>query len=316
MYIKSRLKASSLLILVVLFLMSLSWMAFIRAPQDQKTPILVAIKDGYSVKQISHILEDKNVIRSSSFFVSISLFPKSSHNLLSGIYLFEGGESVFKVLNRLKGGDFNVDALTITFPEGATALQIASIAENKLPYFNREDFIQLAIQHEGYLFPDTYQFFETATALDVFKTLTATFENRLKELDFSSEEISIDDVVTMASIVEKEATKEARQEVANILWKRINDGMPLQVDAAFVYERGKGTFDLTRADLLRDTSYNTYTRKGLPPTPIGNPGFDSLKAAAFPQETENVFFLTGHDGNMYYAETHDGHLKNRREFLD
>jgi UPF0755 protein len=92
--------------------------------------------------------------------------------------------------------------------------------------------------------------------------------------------------------------------------------MPLQVDATFVYERGKGTFDLTTADLRTDSPYNTYTNAGLPPTAISNPGIEAIKAAATINETNYLFFLTGMDGEMYYAETHDQHVVNKQKFLN
>ena len=92
--------------------------------------------------------------------------------------------------------------------------------------------------------------------------------------------------------------------------------MPLQLDATFVYGIGKGTFDLTTKDLLEDGPYNSYVNKGLPPTAIANPGRDSLEAALSPTPSEYVFFLTGRDGEMYYAVTYEGHLENRKKFLD
>lgn len=120
----------------------------------------------------------------------------------------------------------------------------------------------------------------------------------------------------MASIIEGEADKDSKQAVSNILWKRIKLDMALQVDAPFVYSIGKGTFDLSNGDLKdKENPYNTYVNKGLPPTPISNPGLESLKAAATPAETPYLYFLTGHDGNMYYAETFEGHKKNRKLHL-
>jgi UPF0755 protein len=120
----------------------------------------------------------------------------------------------------------------------------------------------------------------------------------------------------MASIIEKEATADSMQEVSNILWHRIDIHMPLQVDASFVYERNKHTFELSIEDLQTDSPYNTYVRYGLTPTPISNPGIQALIAAAFPKETKNLYFLTGTDGKMYYAQTLKEHEANKEKYFE
>ena len=103
--------------------------------------------------------------------------------------------------------------------------------------------------------------------------------------------------------------------ISGILWKRIKEKMPLQIDAPFLYERGKGSAQLSRADLTEDSLYNTYTRTGLTPTPIGNPGYDSLYAAAHPISSEYYFYLHGSDGRIHYGKTYSEHLKNKRIYL-
>ena len=124
------------------------------------------------------------------------------------------------------------------------------------------------------------------------------------------------DIVIMASILEAEArTTETRRIIAGILWKRLDIGMPLQVDAAFQYIDGKTTFQLATSDLETDSPYNTYTRKGLPPTPITNPGLDAILATITPIKTPYLYYLTDKDGKMHYAVTHEGHLANKEKYL-
>ena len=126
-----------------------------------------------------------------------------------------------------------------------------------------------------------------------------------------------DEILTMASILEKEASKiKDRQQIAGVLWHRIDVGMPLQVDAVFPYIIGKNTFELTREDLAVDSPYNTYKYKGLPPGPIGNPGLDSILAAATPIKSKYVFFLSDKQGNFHYAVTYAQHLVNKAKYLD
>lgn len=128
---------------------------------------------------------------------------------------------------------------------------------------------------------------------------------------------SLDEILTMASILEKEANKTAdRKKIAGVLWHRIDIGMPLQTDATFPYYLGRNTFEVTRTDLQTDHPYNTYTNKGLPPGPIGNPGLDSILAAAQPTKSNYIFFLSDRQGNFHYSVTYEGHLANKRRYLD
>jgi len=121
----------------------------------------------------------------------------------------------------------------------------------------------------------------------------------------------------MASILEGEAlTTSDRKLVAGVLWRRLEIGMPLQVDATFSYVNGKTTFELTLDDLKIDSPYNTYKYKGLPPTPINNPGLNSINAALYPTKTKYLYFLSGNDGKMHYARTFEEHKRNRQLYLN
>jgi UPF0755 protein len=127
---------------------------------------------------------------------------------------------------------------------------------------------------------------------------------------------SLSDIVILASLLEEEArTTNTRRTIAGILWKRLAIGMPMQVDAAFAKVNGKNTYQLTEDDLKTDHPYNTYTRAGLPPGPITNPGIDALHAALRPVETDWLYYLSDSDGNMHYARTHDEHLRNKRLYI-
>jgi UPF0755 protein len=178
------------------------------------------------------------------------------------------------------------------------------------------DFVSKALPYEGYLFPDTYYFSEDVSSEEVIAKMRTTFDEKIaQEKDILSSVRSLKDIVTMASIIEKEASADSMQEVSNILWHRISLNMPLQVDASFVYERDKHTFELTLEDLATDSPYNTYVRYGLTPTPISNPGIQALRAAAFPEKTKNIYFLTGDDGQMYYAQTLKQHDANKEKYF-
>ncbi len=294
------------------------WIWATSAPSNLEIPASIEIERGDSVKQIIQKFDDAGIIRSRTIANSLIILGAGDRRVVSGTYLFETRPSVFEVVRRITLGDFGIETKAVRIPEGATIAQIGELFEQEFLYFDKEAFYQLTEGKEGYMFPDTYLFLETVKAYEVVAMLEHTFSEKIAELTplMKESDRTLEEVVIMASIVEKEATAEARQEVANILWKRLEIEMPLQVDATFVYSVGKGTFDLTKKDLQDESNpYNTYTHPGLPPSAISNPGIDALKAAATKQDTDDLFFLTGHDGEMYYAETFEGHKKNRERHL-
>jgi len=302
--------------ILLFFIISVWWIFMTSAPKIEEVPFTIEIEKGYSVKEIGKYLKEEGIIRSDTLFNSLIVLTSGNRKVVAGEYLFHSSPALFELIHRVTRGDYGIDSKTIRVPEGATLLQIADLFEQEFPRFDKSAFLQLAEGKEGYLFPDTYTFLENVQSYEVFDMLIKTFNEKILDIDIQRSKYTLEDILIMASIIEKESTAEGRQEVSNVLWKRIEIDMPLQVDATFVYERGKGTFDLTLADLKEDSPYNTYVNKGLPPTPIANPGIESIKAAANPESTENLFFLTGRDGEMYYAADFAGHKKNRARFLD
>lgn len=287
-------------------------------PRDFPTTRMVTVSEGESLSAIASDLTSRSVIRSALLFeIAIQVFG-DERAVNAGSYFFSEPQSVFSVASRIAHGEYGLDPIRVTLPEGATVFEMAGILSQKLPEFNKEQFIAEAQDYEGYLFPDTYYFLPTATTEKVLTTLRETFEEktaplkaRLKDSPYMFERI-----VIMASLVEEEAqTTEDKQKVASVLWERIEEGMPLQVDAVFPYINGKNTYELTHEDLNIDSPYNTYRYKGLPPGPISNPGLISLEAAAFPTSTPYRYYLSDRSGNMYYAETFEGHQENRVRHL-
>jgi len=171
---------------------------------------------------------------------------------------------------------------------------------------------------EGFLFPDTYFFPKNISAEEAVKIILQNFNKKTDSVfRKTAADKEVYDILIMASILEKEArVYETRQTIAGILWKRLEDGMPLQVDAPFQYYKGKNSYTLTKEDLAEDHEYNTYTNKGLPPTAITNPGIDSLRAAIAPTQTNYLYFLSDKHGNMYYAKDFEGHKRNRELYLN
>lgn len=289
--------------------------AFIKPPQAFPVGGLVLIEEGMTVRDAANLLEERNIIRSSSFFAFLIETFGDSGGVRSGTYGFEERLTVFAVADRLSRGDFGASLIRVTIPEGATVREMAVLYADAIPGFDAEQFKKLARPEEGYLFPDTYLFAPGTTPETAILTMREQFDAQVATIQ---EEIDaygapLHDVVVMASLLEREARLfETKQIIAGILWKRIDIGMPLQVDAVFGYILDTETFSPTFDQLEIDSPYNTYTNLGLPPGPIASPGLDSLRAAVNPIETPYLYYLTGADGTMHYGRTFEEHKANRR----
>lgn len=301
---------------IILTLCLFAWVIVTSSPLTFKDGTIVTISKGDSVKVVSHKLKEQHIIQSEVFFTNVVIFFKLDSKIVAGDYNFKKDHNVFKVIHRISAGDYGIEVKRITLIEGLTVAEMAKAFSEKFYNISVENFIENATSYEGYLFPDTYYFAENVSTDDVILKMRTTFDEKLaQEKDIFDSKKSIKDIVIMASVIEKEATSDSMQQVSNILWHRIDIGMPLQVDASFVYERNKHTFELSLADLKTDSPYNTYIRKGLTPTPISNPGIQALRAAAFPAATKNLYFLTGDDGEMYYAQTLKEHNANKEKYF-
>lgn len=288
------------------------------SPKNFPQKIVVEIPEGTTLNAAARILYQENVVKSAFFYKLYVVFFGGSKKVMAGEYLFDSPQSALRVAYRTVGGDSGLPTIKITIPEGLASYDIAKILEDKLPGFDGKAFLALAKPVEGKLFPDTYYFYQGISEQKIVEMMTANFERQIKQLNFlmTFSGRDRDEIIKMASIVEKEASVEKdRRIIAGILWKRYDDKYPLQVDAPFFYTLGKASFQLTKSDLASDSPYNLYVNKGLPPTPITNPGLDAILATLKPIKTAYWFYLSDDNGNMHYAETHEGHVENRQKYL-
>lgn len=299
------------------FVVALAWVIATSTPLHFRVPTTVDIEKGETLKQVASKLKQKDLINSEMAFNAIMIILGHENKIVAGEYAINEKLNIFSLIDRLVKGDYAIGARSVTLSEGLTVAQMANILDDSFGDFDKDAFLEETKDLEGFLFPDTYFFPKNADNKLILDTLINTFNKKLREHQelIENSPYTLEEIIIMASIIEKESTAQDKQEISNILWKRIAIDMPLQVDATFVYERGLGTFDLTKEDLTTDSEYNTYTRKGLPPTPIANPGIESIVAAAQPQETDYLFFLTGADGKMYYAENFAMHKQNKARYL-
>lgn len=276
---------------------------------------VVVIPAGSSVDAMARSLKDADLIRSPFLFKLLVAVDGRSQSLKAGSYRFSEPLSTVGIMRAIIDGTHANTDVVITIPEGTRAKDIARIVSESIPAIAEADFEALAVPLEGYLFPETYHLSPSMTGPDVIELLTSTFRERMPAVP-SGLGRTQNEIVTMASILEREGnSSESMGIIAGVLWKRLDTGMPLQVDATLEYERGKGSAELSIDDLEEDSPYNTYTRKGLPPTSISNPGSVALIAALEPTPSPYLYYLTGNDGQFYYAETFDEHKKNKERHL-
>lgn len=299
-----------------LFLLLSIYVSFIQAPKNFPEHSLFPVLEGATLDQVSQRLYNQGYILSPFWFKTITYLFHGGESIKAGDYFFVGPRSALTIARRLSSGDLGLEPERVTIPEGLNVFQIAELISKQFTQFDAQGFVREA--PEGYLFPDTYFFLPNIKSRDVVVAMKQNFDRQIVNVkeDLESFGKPLEDVVKMASILEKEARSfEVRQTIAGILWKRLKIGMPLQVDASFGYVNGKNSFTLTSEDLTIDSPYNSYVYKGLPPTPIANPGLEAIQAALTPIETKYLYFLTDKNGVMRYASDYEGHLKNRRLYL-
>lgn len=301
----------------VAFILAFSLSIWASAPKGFPLGDVVTIHSGDSLQQISTELKNENIIRSVFVFRTAVIIFGGERKIIAGDYLLDKKESSLALAYRLIRGSFHLEAVKITIPEGWCVSEITDYLGNKLVKFDKPAFLALAEKDEGYLFPDTYFISPVAKPQDIVDMMQNNFLAKIFGVQdkISASGHSQEDIIKMASILEGEAMPADRPVVAGILWKRLGLGMPLQVDSTFKYINGKNSYDLTAADLKIDSPYNTYSHKGFPPTPINNPGMDSILAALNPVDTNYMYFLTEKDGTIHYAMTFAQHVANKAKYL-
>ncbi len=311
----------------VLLIVAITFAIFViaasRAPNPFPLNQIVTIPAGVGVSGAGDILEKQGIIRSSFAYKVYTVLIHDGKGIQAGQYLFDKPQSVVRVAYRTAYGIQGLTKIKVTIPEGSSSKDITTIVGSAIPAISKNDLLLYTKAQEGYLFPDTYFFYQNTTPEQVVKEMKTNFDVQIKSIASTSNsfsqknKVSMKDIVTMASIVEKEATSTIdRQIIAGILWKRLADKYPLQVDPPFFYILGKDSSQITTKDLATDSPYNLYKNKGLPPTPIDNPGLDALFATVSPTTTKYWYYLSDKKGNMHYAVTYDQHLVNKDKWVD
>ncbi len=290
---------------------------FFLSGRSQKA--MVHIPRGSSAFRAAEILSEKDVIGSKKIFIYLLRASGKINAVKSGWYEFAGGETVFAVINKIvRGLSYRVK---VTVPEGYNSTQIAHLLSSK-GVADYDKFLEYVAKNklEGYLFPETY-FFELdaseATIAEImkrefFKKITPEMKERLKEL-----KLSLEQLIILASMIEKEATKDDAPLVSAVFHNRLKKKMYLESCATILYTLKKHKNRLTYKDLKVKSPYNTYLNYGLPPGPIANPGMRAIKAALYPAQTDALFFVVdsssgAHVFTRYYKEHIEVQRKKRK----
>ena len=309
----------TLIILVVIgALTTFFYLRVIQPPDAFPLNQLVAVPAGQSLGEVAQAIEDAEVVRSALALEVVVKLLGNERNVHAGDYLFKEPLDVFSVAHKLAVGAYGLEPTRVRIHEGATTKEMAALLDKQFERFDADNFLAQTRLQEGYLFPDTYFFLPNVTEDTVIQAMRQNFDAQIAPLLplIASSTRSLPDIVIMASIIEREARNSAdRRMISGVLWNRIERGMALQVDVTFLYTIGKGTFQLTNRDLLTDSPYNTYMRKGLPPTAIGSPSLDSLEAAVNPTKNNYLYFLADHSGVTHFCKTYACQLANKARYF-
>ncbi len=308
-----------LIILIVIFILVIFFFQWFFSPIDSTEIIKFEIESGQTAKEIATNLEKEGIIKNEFIFYFYIFWQKEQANLKAGTYYLSPSMTVPEIINLFILGQ----AERITIPEGLRTEDIAELLDK--PNFieiSHQDFsnefsflkeIPDNISLEGYLFPDTYDILPGMSCEEIIRMMLRNFENKTKNIITGK---SLFEIITMASLIEKEVRSlEDKKIVSGILWKRIENNMPLQVDASIVYIISKRTTRISIAETRIESPYNTYLNLGLPIGPISNPGLDSIKAAINPQESDYWFYLSKPTGETVFSRNFEEHVKAKLKYL-
>ncbi len=319
-------------LLYITFALLLAFLYVILNPffikHEINSPVEIHISRGMNFTDVTALLWRHQIIRHPRLFVFWGKIRGLQYKIKHGTYRFEGRLSDHEVLQKLVSGD--VELVKVTIPEGFNLWQIAERLD-ALEITDKNQFLKASRDRdllnklhidapsvEGYLFPDTY-FFPKHTEAKVVITrmvenmrshLSSDMLNRAKELGLTEKGL-----LTLASLIEKEAkVDDERPLISAVFHNRLRRGMPLESDPTAVYGIEPVPKRVYKKDLLRNTPYNTYRIKGLPPGPIASPGLKSIMAALYPADVPFLYFVATKDGRHHFSRTEKEHQRAVRKY--
>ncbi|MEW6214428.1 MAG: endolytic transglycosylase MltG [Nitrospirota bacterium] len=318
-------KRNIIFILVGIILLCWSYMTvelLIPLPIDNKKNREIEIPKGATFRQVLEILSKERLTRDKTLFLFIGRISGLDRKIRAGYYSIYGSMSPLDIFKMLKKGQ--IIEYEITVVEGDSLREIAEKLSEK-GIINKEGFMQLAADKkflslynvdaptfEGYLFPDTYKIPKGMNHVDAVGMMINRMREKYSgELRIRTSELRLSEreILTLASIIEKEAITDAERPLISAVYhNRLRKGMPLQADPTSIYGIKSFSEKITEKDLRRKTQYNTYVIKGLPPGPIASPGIKSIIAALYPAKVSYIYFVSNNDGTHSFSVTPEEHL--------
>jgi UPF0755 protein len=284
---------------------------------SDQTGKIFTVKTGEGIKSIAGRLESNGFVKNKYVFLYYTYSLSLNKKIQAGNFKLSPNLTTKEIAIKLTQA--GVTDYWVKILEGLRVEELTDIFPDDSP-IKSTDFIKSVKTKEGYIFPDSYLIPQYFTLDQVISTIQTNFDKKIAQAKVGATNTQLTDkqILVLASIIEHEArTLKVKQGVSGVLMNRLNANMPLQSDVTVQYARDtqrkptKYWEDLAAADIKSVVSpYNTYQNTGLPPAPICNPGLDSIYAAFHPTESDNLFYLTGDDGVMYYAKTLSEHNAN------
>ncbi len=302
------------------------FLMFNRPPADIPAERVIAVNPGATLSGISAVLERDNLIRSRYFFMFMHYLKRGT--IKSGTYAINSNYTTLDVLKTLHSG--KSVSRKVTIPEGSNIYEIAVLLEeagitsgkryiqacSDITLLNRAGIASKTF--EGYLFPDTYYFSINSSPESIISVMHGRFRKIYMEIKgkYQSERVLSDSsYLKLASLIEEEARiPEERKYISSVFHNRLQRDMKLDCDPTVRYAVKKFRGKIYYRDLDSDSPYNTYVHKGLPPTPITNPGRSSIIAAFNPAHTDYLFFVARNDGSHYFSEKLSEHNRAVQRF--
>lgn len=304
------------------------------------TPVTFVVAPGQQLRSVAYELQRQGFISSAGAWTLYTMTQGLRSSIFADTFVLRHTMSGRDILRTLTTNPLKENEVRVTIVEGLTLSEIADQLE-RANVVNGQEFLNL-VQHpatsgfdasayriagkkpstvdfEGYVFPDTYNFFkhsEPSVVLGkMLQNLDLKYSVELEQATVAAG-YTPHEVLTMASILEKELTTDTDRALgADLFWRRIAIGMPMQSDATVNYVTGKSSLQPTISDTETNSPYNTYTNKGLPPGPIDNPSLSSLRAAIYPKTNTFLYYLHAPDGTAHFAITYEEHLRNKALYL-
>lgn len=328
-------KSKTIPIIIILILIISCFVLFKRVlnkPLNTSEDIVINVQEGDSFYSIINALSKENKIKNLPL---IKLFVKISRKNIDvkpGEYVLQKDLNVNELINTLTS-ESSLNIVKFTVPEGYTIDDISEKLE-KEGICSKEDFIKAIKEYElpsfvninsekrynleGYLFPDTYLIKVGETPKEIITKMVARFKEMLneaiKEVNTTVKNEDIETVVTIASMIEKEARIDSeRPVIASVIVNRLNIDMMLQIDATVIYALGEHVDTVLYSHLETNSPYNTYKNYGLPVGPISNPGLESIKAALKPEQTDYLFYVLQNDKTHYFTNNYEDFIKKQND---